>query len=296
MSITDHISRQNSIFQNMMRVLIIFVFLVSILPIDKPDVIAQEPDESQFVYLPLVFKNSTVSCPEGPDQWLCLFNQYRVTAGLNPVTQNKSYSDGLDLHTTYLINCPKQADENMHEETECNGWTEAGRKAGGESNMVWNPGPNYTVKQSIDIWIQFARHRYGMLHPDLTQSGYDLSCDSKNCAAGLNVLAGLQLSKSTTEVIYPAENQIEFPKSNYPITWAFYTTSSFSSINIVSIKLVDQNGNSVQGTSTIFNDYVKEVVFTPNTALLPNHNYSIEMKIKIDGNPKTRSWSFTTAP
>ncbi|PKO05498.1 MAG: hypothetical protein CVU41_12780 [Chloroflexi bacterium HGW-Chloroflexi-3] len=295
MSIIDYILRQKSILQIMMRVLIIFVFFVGILPIERPGVVAQVPDKSQVVYLPLVFKNSTVSCPEGPDQWLCLFNAYRVTAGLNPVSQNTDLSYGLDVHTNYLIKCPKQAEVNMHEETVCEGWTALGRSAGAESNMVWNPGPNYSVKQSVDIWIQFARHRYGMLHPDLSQSGFDLSCNSNYCAAGINVLAGLE-PKSIREVVYPAENQIGFPKTEFPITWAFYTTLSVSTINVDSIKLVDKNGNLVQGTTTIYNDYVKEVVFTPETSLLPNQNYYIEMKIKIDGNPKFRSWSFTTAP
>ena len=296
MRINIPIFYQNQKFKIMMRVVIIFVFLVSVLPFDKPDVMAQEPDKSQVVYLPLVLTNSIVSCSEGPEQWLCLLNLYRTIAGVNPVTKNNSYSYGLDLHTSYLINCPKQAEVDMHAETVCPGWTVEGRAAGSQSNMVWNPGPNYTIKQSVDLWIQFARHRYGMLHPDLTQSGFDLSCDSKNCAAGLNVLAGLQLSKGIREVIYPAENQIDFPKTDFPITWAFYTTSTIGTISIDSIKLVDQNGNSVQGTLTIYNDYVKEVVFKPNTSLLPNHKYSIEMKIKIDGNPKSRAWSFTTAP
>ena len=296
MSIIDNIIRPNSKLQIMMRVLIIFVFFVSILPFDKPDVIAQEPDKQQIVFLPLVFKNSLTSCPEGPDQWMCLFNTYRVTAGLNPVSHNTDLSYGLDLHTNYLIKCPKQAEVSMHEETVCEGWTALGRSAGAESNMVWNPGPNYSVKQSVDIWIQFARHRYGMLHPDLIQSGFDLSCNSSYCAAGLNVLAGLQPSKSIRHVIYPAENQINFPKSGFPITWGFYTSESIGTISVEKITLVDQSGNQVQGSTTVYNDYVKEVVFSPNNSLLPNHTYRVEMKIKINANPDSRTWSFTTAP
>lgn len=295
MRIIDLIIRQRRKIQMMVGSIIIFVLLVSLLPFEKASAIARDQDNPKLIFLPLVFKNSISSCPDGPEQWLCLFNQYRVTAGVNPVTHNNIYSDGLDLHTTYLINCPKQAEIDVHGETACDGWTETGRKAGSESNMVWNPEPNYTVKQSVDIWIQFARHRYGMLHPDLSQSGFDLSCNSNYCAAGINVLAGLE-PKSIREVVYPAENQIGFPKTEFPITWAFYTTLSVSTINVDSIKLVDKNGNLVQGTTTIYNDYVKEVVFTPETSLLPNQNYYIEMKIKIDGNPKFRSWSFTTAP
>ena len=296
MSIIDHILRQKSILQIKMRVLIIFVFFVSLFPLDNPDVIAQEPDKSQVVYLPLVVKNSMTTCAEGPDQWLCLFNQYRVTAGLNPVTPNSSFSNGLILHTNYLLNCPEQASVNMHEETVCSGWTTEGRTAGSQSNMVWNGGPNYSVKQSVDIWMQFGRHRYGMLHPDLTQSGFNLSCDSKNCAAGLNVLVGLQPLKNLRDIVYPAENQINFPSSGFPITRGFYSADSVGTIVAGTIILYDSFSNPVQGTITIYNDYVKEVVFTPTTELLPNHTYRMVMNVTIGGISHSRSWYFTTSP
>jgi len=278
----------------LMRVLIIFMLLAITLPVEKYDVIAQEPDNPQTVYLPLVVKNSMSTCADGPDQWLCLFNQYRITSGLNPVTSNSSYNYGSGLHTNYLLNCPAQASVNMHEETVCSGWTTEGRTAGSQSNMVWNGGPNFSVKQSVDIWMQFGRHRYGMLHPDLNQSGFNLSCDSKNCAAGLNVLAGLQPLKNLRDVVYPAENQINFPRSGFPITRGFYSADTVGSIVAATIVLYDSFSNPVQGTITIYNDYVKEVVFTPTYELLPNHTYRMVMNVTIGGILHSRSWYFTT--
>jgi hypothetical protein len=292
----------------MMRVLIIFMLLVIILPVDKPDVTAQEPDNPQTVYLPMVVKNSLTTCAEGPDQWLCLFNQYRVTAGLNPVTSNSSYNYGLGLHTNYLLKCPEQALVDMHKEIVCSGWTEEGRTAGRESNMVWNGGPNYSVKQSIDVWMRFASHRYNMLHPDISSSGFSLACDSKNCAGGLNVLGGLPASYnvSNKNVIYPVENQQGIPPVQFPITWAFYmpwnsSTSDSDEVRFKSAIIRDTNNNNVTFTVSESNhsngvwDYKNQVILTPNNAFLPNKTYKVNMTVTFKGQDYIRDWSFTTA-
>ncbi len=136
-------------FKTMLRLLIIFVIFISILPIDKPDVIAQESDKSQVVYLPLVFKNSLTSCSEGPDQWLCLLNFYRATAGVNPVIQNSTYNSTIGLHTNYMLLNPTQ--ENMHTEYAGNpGYSEAGKEAAGQSNMIKIDRGYYLTPETIN--------------------------------------------------------------------------------------------------------------------------------------------------
>ena len=152
MSVTDISLRPKSILTIMMRVLIIFVLFVSIMPINKPDVNAQEPDKPQIVYLPLEFKNSTVSCPEGPDQWLCLLNYYRITAGLIQIIRNDTYSYGLSLHTNYLLLNPTS---NLHiEDPNLPGYTNEGAYAGVNSNMARLPGKGLTVEDSINLWLE----------------------------------------------------------------------------------------------------------------------------------------------
>jgi hypothetical protein len=309
MNITDTILRPKSILQIMMRILIIFVFFISILPFDKPGVGAQEPDKPQTVYLPLVFKNSTVSCPEGPDQWLCLLNYYRATTGVNLVTQNSTYNSTIALHTNYMLLNPTQ--ENMHTEYAGNpGYSEAGKTAAGQSNMIKLIGATYlTQKQSIDLWMATPNHRYNMLHPDLNQSGFDLSCNSKNCFSGLNILGSLPPSYQIQNVnlVYPADKQQGIPVKSYPITWGFYMPwtgdeTDYDEVKYVSGKIVDQDNNSISfsvsepdrsdGAWT----YNNQVALTPKSDLMPGKIYYVDLTVSYQGRNYSKSWSFTTAP
>jgi hypothetical protein len=302
MSIIDYNLRPNSKLQIMMRVLIIFVFFVSILPFDKPDVIAQEPDKPHTVYLPVVSKNY--------EEWLDLFNQYRVAAGLNPVTSNADYNYGLRLHTTYMLLNPLS---DMHvEDPNKPGYTLLGAEAGRQSNMISLLGATYlTTKQSIDLWMATPKHRYNMLHPDITESGFSLSCDSTNCFSGLNVLGSLPLSYqySNKNVIYPAENQTGIPPTKYPITWSFYMawTSKSQDSNEVQLienltQIIDSNKKSVPfdffepDNSNGSYDTYNQVVIIPKENLLPNHRYKVEMTTSINQEVLTRIWYFTTSP
>ena len=54
--------------------LIILLFLITSLPINTSPVVAQQTTDNT-IFLPLVYRNSAEICPDGPDQWLCLFNQ-----------------------------------------------------------------------------------------------------------------------------------------------------------------------------------------------------------------------------
>ena len=309
MNIIGKILNRNQQFKIMMRVLIIFVFLVSLLPIDKPDVIAQEPDKPQLIFLPLVFKNSLTNCSEGPDQWLCLLNFYRATAGVNPLTQNSTYNLHIDLHTHYMLLNPTQKD--VHTEyADKPGYTYEGKTAAGQSNMISLIGDTYlTSKQSIELWLATPNHRYHMLHPDLAQSGFDLSCDSENCFSGLNILGSLPPSYQIQKVnlVYPADKQQGIPVNRYPITWGFYMPwtgdeTDYDEVKFVSGKIVDQDNKSITFFVSEPNrsdgawTYNNQVVLTPNSDLVPGKIYYVEMTVSYQEQRYSRSWSFTTAP
>lgn len=307
MQIIDQILNRNIKFNIMMRSLIIFVLFISILPLDKPDVSAQEPDKSQVIYLPLINKNSTVSCPEGPDQWLCLLNQYRAFAGINPVKVNDYFNYGLSLHTTYMLYNPTQS--NIHTEYEEKpGYSNDGKIAASQSNMLKLLGATYlTTKQSIDLWMATPSHRYKMLHPDLAESGFYLKCDTDNCFSGLNILGSLPPSYlvNINEVIYPGDKQPGIPSTRYPITWGFYipwtgNETDSDEVRLVSAAIYDDKNQKISFTSSEPNhsdgvwDYNNQVILTPSTDLLPNNTYRVEMTVSFRGSNYSRSWSFTT--
>ena len=247
-------------------------------------VLAQAPAK-HTVYLPLVSKNY--------QEWLDIFNQYRNSVGLNPVVANDSMNYGLSLHTKYLLLNPTQT--NWHTEySDKPGYTEAGKLAASQSNMLWSNSPSYTEKQSIDLWMATERHRYHMLNPYLAQSGFSLACDGINCFAGLNIYGAINQSTTIRNVPYPAENQTNIPRPNFPITWGFYPASSISTFNSPSVSLYDNSNKLVAGTINLHSDHVKELVFIPTNTLMSNHKYKVVMSMNVNGKVESKTWYFTT--
>jgi hypothetical protein len=154
----------------------------------------------------------------------------------------------------------------------------------------------------------FASHRYNMLHPDISSSGFNLSCDSKNCASGLNILGSLpsSLNISHKNIIYPVENQQGIPPTQYPITWAFYmpwnsTTPESDEVRFVSASIVYNVNQSVSFTVSEPNhnngswDYKNQIVLTPDNPFLPNQTYRIRLTVSYKNQNYSKDWSFTTA-
>ena len=284
------------------RKVIFSIFLLSLvlslaIPFGNGAVSAQTTKGEHTVYLPLVSKNY--------QEWLDLFNQYRRAAGLNPVVSNDSMNYGLKLHVDYLIRCPQQkdsGDDGLHREDVCDGWTQIGRDAGSQSNMLWATSPNYTVKQSIDLWMRTDRHRYHMLNPSLVESCFSLDCKTydgtTNCFAGVNVLRGLVGVSGVTPVYYPGANQTNVPPIAFPISVGFYPSSdNIDPIRVSKFILYDANGKEVSTTRKVISgddEYVKEVVITPNSELLPNHRYWVDLSVSAGNQTFSKSWYFTT--
>ncbi len=270
-------------------------------------VLAQSPD-NHTVYLPLVSKNY--------QEWLDIFNQYRKAAGLNPVVANDSMNYGLNLHTKYMLLNPDQ--DNWHTEIEGKpGYTPEGKLAASNSNMLWSTDLKYTQKQAIDLWMEYfdqnriekiMSHRYHMLHPKLSQSGFSLKCDQTNCFAGLNIFGSLNQFESTEriEVIFPAANQQNVPPKRYGITWGFYRDSTSgltedNEITLLSSKITGPLGavthearQPVKGNGY---DYVNQIALYPDISFLPDQEYTVDITIVIDkGDPIRKIWSFRTAP
>jgi hypothetical protein len=285
--------------------LLVATFLFATMPVQKTRAAIDHK-----VYLPLVMTGGVPSdnqlCPAGDQQWLCLLNQYRDAAAQPDVLVNANYADSLDLHTRYLLLNPGQTD--LHAEYPSNpGYTPQGKEAGGQSNMSWKGSVDFTTTETMALWMGVATHRYNMLHPNLSASGYDLSCDGRNCAAGLNILGSLPLSYniSDTDVIYPGENQRGIPAVAFPVTWAFYmpwygTESDADEVDLISGEIYDQQNQKIGITRWEPNhtdgrwDYKNQVVLTPVEPLLSGQTYRVEITVRFRGETLQRNWSFST--
>lgn len=268
----------------------------------------QAQSKNHTVYLPIIMHHNPAppDCLPSAEQWLCLFNQYRSAAGLSTLASNGTMSSDLALHTHYMLLNPEQ--ESFHDEYPNEpGYTVLGETAGHQSNMAKKAGTSLGVKESLELWIGFPSHRYGMLHPDLTSSGFDLSCDLTNCFSGLNVLGSLPSSYLITSqnVVYPGDGQTGIPAVAFPVSWSFYMPwvgeeDDSDEVVLISGEIYDQNNQKLSVTWWQPNhdddswDYRNQVGLTPSQPLLSLHTYRVEMTVQFHGQTLQKSWHFTT--
>lgn len=296
---------KNGILLQLSRLLLLGLVLIIVFHIFSPTAsIRAQSNDNNTVYLPLIIQQP--ACPTSSQQWLCLFNQYRSASGLSALMSNSTMSRDLALHTNYMLLNPDQA--NFHDEYSYNpGYTELGEVAGHESNMAKKAGTSLTVQESMELWIGFSSHRYHMLHPDLTSSGFDLSCDSANCFSGLNVMGSLPYSYqiSNRNIIYPGDGQTGIPAVAFPVSWGFYMPwvgeeDDSDEVVLIAGEIYDQNNQKLSITRWQPNhndglwEYRNQVVLTPAQPLLSLHTYRVEMTVQFQGQTLQKSWHFTT--
>lgn len=286
------------IFTNSMIVsAVLTIFLLATL--DRATATTQTCVTNFCVYLPYVTKTRPpVDTTNLPENWLERFNVYRDASGLLPVVEDPVYSSDLAKHVNYMLLNPD--DILWHGETPGRpGYSPEGAQAAAESNL-WFPGPNTTAATAIDVWMGSMHHRFGMLRPELTTTGFAIGCDSQNCGTGLNVLRGLNgVNTASNGVIYPGANQ-RGVKTTEIISWQFepYWGPDYSSTNplaiLTSAVLYDSEQRLVKITTSTPDGYFNMVTVTPVDPLAPNTTYTIEIHITLGDQKLSRIWSFTT--
>ena len=126
-------------------------------------------------------------------------NFYRMSSGLDPVTANAAWSDGIRKHLEYLANTPPEYRTglyaNAHSENPDSPWySKEGADAGGASNL----GGGATERAAIESWMRAPFHAIGILRPGLRRSAFA----SRNGAAGLDVIRGLEYQEPE-QVLFP---------------------------------------------------------------------------------------------
>jgi hypothetical protein len=155
-------------------------------------------------------------------EWLKRVNYYRAMVKLPPVVEDDEASKGDREHAMYIVRnyrdliFGKGLGAEMHtEDPGSPGFTPEGLEAAKSSDMdVWTnrgePAGSIWGSQdwSIDGWMALPFHRMPILNPGLTSAGFGMDCEEGACAAGLNLLKGLQ-RKPTPEAA--ASLPIKFP-------------------------------------------------------------------------------------
>jgi uncharacterized protein YkwD len=182
-------------------------------PIAAPSAIVTQPASVKTAGAPSVHAEAAVSTPAvaaapaaAEPEWLKQMNYYRAMVKLPPVVEDAAASKGDREHAMYIVRNYRDAifhnglGAQMHtEDPGTPGFTPEGLEAAKSSDMdVWsNRGePADAVwgspDWSIDGWMALPFHRMPIINPALTSAGFGMYCEAGACAAGLNLLKGVQ--------------------------------------------------------------------------------------------------------
>ena len=123
--------------------------------------------------------------------WLTTVNYFRQMAGLAPVTEDATLSDGAYKHACYML----QNDITHYEESGKPGYTVEGERAGRSGNVAVSSAFNTSARSHIELWMSGPFHAIGVLRKDLTTVGFgkcDMPAATKwRSGATLDILNGL---------------------------------------------------------------------------------------------------------
>ena len=151
---------------------------------------------------------NSIAVPSKDAGWLETLNYYRLSSGVEPVTENPILSANAMKHSIYLAKSdPKYFTgiyENPHSENpESPYYTEEGADSG--TNLT------YTARESdaIDSWMQAPLHAIGLLRDNLKITGYATAINDRTGRAytGLDVLNGLVGSRRKV-ITFPGDGAI----------------------------------------------------------------------------------------
>ena len=162
----------------------------------------------------------------GGPQWLVRLNYYRLLAGENPVTENKTLSDGDFKHSRYLLenylNELKHGENlgpGMHrEDPDMPFYTPEGLAAAQHSDVFEGCSP-LDMKRTIDGWLAGPFHRLSMLNPSLADAGFGSYRKDGCWTAALDLHMGVRPGALAHPIEFPPDGSsvaLEFLDHEWP--------------------------------------------------------------------------------
>jgi hypothetical protein len=149
-----------------------------------------------------------IAVPSKDAGWLETLNYYRLSSGVEPVTENPIFSANAMKHSIYLAKSdPKYFTgiyENPHSENpESPYYTKEGANSGTNLTSVARE------SDAIDSWMQAPLHAIGLLRDNLKTTGYATAIDDRTGRAhtGLDVINGLVGSRIKV-ITFPGDGAI----------------------------------------------------------------------------------------
>lgn len=248
------------------------------------------------------------------DDWLGTVNTYRAMSGLDPVTENTTWSAQARAHSCYMLD-----NGIAHDEIEGRpGYTPGGDIAGNSGNVAVSSSVSATARNHVDLWMTGPFHAIGILRHSLRTSGFGLCADTDtatNWHSGgtLDVIRGIDntVPRPATPTLFPGDGATvplnrfitEFPN---PLTMCGWTgtaglpliammpddvTNAVSTLTGPSGPIQTctlHKGNVSDGTAKSILDGDNAVVVMPREVLADG-----EYTATVDTDGGDATWSFT---
>ncbi len=142
-----------------------------------------------------------------PMNWLTAINIRRAEAGLPPLVEDPSLSEGARLHSRYLVKTGSQEFREAHSENPRSPWyTAKGDAAARIGNVMSSIYWEATDQFAVDSWTQGPFHLLAYLNPTLSAVGFGSYREDGGrvqMAAALPLSPGRRLPKSAVGSLYP---------------------------------------------------------------------------------------------
>lgn len=239
-------------------------------------------------------------------------NYYRKSAGLIPVVEDKTLSEGCALHVNYMV----QNNLMTHYEEEGKpGYTEKGADAGVKSNIARG---TYSLESALELWVNSLYHRLPIMEPSLTKVGFYYEKAGGFSCLHVSTVDGTEYRLDYPPVLFPAKGMTEVePQFNagenpdpltdqggtYPagqvLTLSFARGDSVSAMNV---KLSDEDGNVLEGYTRLPQDETdpnrtvqrNSVSFIPKKSLDHFTKFRVHATGTVNGKDFSKRWFFTT--
>ena len=152
--------------------------------------------------------STPASAEVAANDWLGTVNTYRAMSGLEPVSENTTWSSQARAHSCYMLQNGIAHDEIPGRP----GYTEGGDIAGNSGNVAVSSSVSATARNHVDLWMTGPFHAIGILRYNLRTSGFGLCADSDtptswHSGGTLDVIRGIDNSavRPATPILFPGD-------------------------------------------------------------------------------------------
>ena len=246
---------------------------------------------------------------------LALVNEARAASGIAPLTIDPALQRAAQAHADYYVQNygdRSLAGMGLHYETAGRpgftgvSWAERARAAGyGGGSVDENAGLVGNPQRMVEWCLGTINHRQNMLHPSAVHLAYGMA--TKPAIDIMNV--GFSSNRPSVDLpaVFPGDGQRGVPTSSqiaetpdpapgvprplgYPLSVSFHVRDN---VQFTNWGLTDPSGQPLQ-VYTSQKAWLRTMAIIPARPLQPGTTYTAHVGGTVNGQPFTKTWSFTT--